>query len=100
MVEHQPPKLSVAGSIPATPANNLMEEAQEYLDAMVVIEIAYAMARKFEESTDEAIRNCSLSVMKRLKYPRARKLMMRLGNDQKPGVSFFCLKAMLLDSGF
>lgn len=49
---------------------DLKEQAEEYLDCLVTAELAFAMARKFREKENNAVKNCCSAMLQRIRCNR------------------------------
>lgn len=76
-----------------------MTEEEEYIDCTFTVGIALAIARKDKRSLDDAVRNCSLVLLKRIKYQRVKNLYMGIALDENPAVAFTMISNQVFSSG-
>ena len=76
-----------------------MLEEEEYIDCTFTVGIALAIARKDKRSLDDAVRNCSLALLKRIKYQRVKNLYMGIALDENPAVTFTIISNQVFSSG-
>lgn len=76
-----------------------MTEEEEYIDCTFTVGIALAIARKDKRSLDDAVRNCSLALLKRIKYQRVKNLYMGIALDENPAVAFTMISNQVFSSG-
>lgn len=76
-----------------------MTEEEEYIDCTFTVGIALAIARKDKRSLDDAVRNCSLALLERIKYQRVKNLYMGIALDENPAVAFTMISNQVFSSG-
>ena len=76
-----------------------MLEEEEYIDCTFTVGIALAIARKDKRSLDDAVRNCSLALLKRIKHQRVKNLYMGIALDENPAVAFTMILNQVFSSG-
>ncbi len=76
-----------------------MTEEEEYIDCTFTVGIALAITRKDKRSLDDAVRNCSLALLKRIKYQRVKNLYMGIALDENPAVAFTMISNQVFSSG-
>lgn len=76
-----------------------MSEEKEYIDCTFTVGLALAIARKDKRSLDDAVRNCSLALLKRIKYQRVKNLYMGITLDENPAVAFTMISNQVFSSG-
>jgi hypothetical protein len=76
-----------------------MTEEEEYIDCTFTAGIALAIARKDKRSLDDAVRNCSLALLKRIKHQRVKNLYMGIALDENPAVAFTMISNQVFSSG-
>lgn len=76
-----------------------MLEEDEYIDCTFTVGLALAMARKFKEPLDDAVRNSSLAVLGRIKHQRVKNLLMKIILEPSPAVAFTMISNQVFSSG-
>lgn len=74
-------------------------EIDEYLDAVLSVELCLAFAKRYKEPIDERVRACSLTVSKRAIHQRVKNLFMGIALEEMPAVTFLMLQSQVFDSG-
>ena len=76
-----------------------MYEAEEYLDCTVTVGLAVAMAKKYKESVDTAVRKSSLAVSKRAQFPRVKHLYLGISKEETPAAMFKMISDQVFSAG-
>lgn len=71
------------------------DPVDEFLDAVVTVDLCIAMAKKYNEPVDDKIRCCSLNVSKRIHHTHIRKMFYNLGFEKMPAVFWVMMKNQL-----
>lgn len=76
-----------------------MTEEEEYIDCTFTVGLALAFAKKYKEPLDVAVRNSSLKVLGRIRYPRVKNLFLGIAMEESPAVAFTIISNQVFSSG-
>lgn len=68
-----------------------MDEVQEFHDVMTTVGLAMAIARKYGESMDDAVRGASYAASQRIQYGRTREVFVGLSKDPIASAIFYMM---------
>ena len=68
-----------------------MNEVDEFHDVMLTVGLAMAMAKKYGESMDDAVRGSALAVSRRIQYNRTREVFTKLSKDSIAAAVFYMM---------
>ena len=71
------------------------EKFTEYVDALVTVELALAMARKYKEPINKPVAQCARLVAMRCKDLANRQLFLGVSKDEYPAVLVYQFRTML-----
>lgn len=69
----------------------------EFLNAVLTVDLCVGMAKKYNESVDDKIRCCSLNLSRRIHNTKIRDMFINLGYEKLPAVFWVMMKNQLED---
>ena len=70
------------------------EKFTEYVDALVTVELALSMARKYKEPVNQPVAQCARLVAMRCKDLANRHLFLGVSKDENPALSIYQMRTM------